>query len=138
MAIPTIQAADAFHTLRANTAWELLDTDEKTAALWRADDYLSAFYQFVDYSNEDAATILSNNALLDTAKIILALEFRTAQSVTAKSNITKERKRVEGVIDKEFQYGEAPSDPYPQVTAMLRPILKRGRSSPFAVLNIER
>lgn len=138
MSIPTIQAADAYHTLRGNDAWEALDTEQKTAALWRADDYLTAFYRFVDYSNEDEDVQAEYDLLKDAAKVVLALELRTAQSLTQTREVVKERKKIDGVVEKEFEYSNAPSDPYPQVTAMLRPILVQGRSSGFTVVNLTR
>ena len=117
--LPTISAADSYHSARANAAWEALPNDAaKTAALLRAQDYILAVYSLVDGLEDD-------NATLATATIMLAGEMTAQGSLLDKNaGVRKSKKEMEGVGSIEVEYNDSKSDPYPLITATLKPILK--------------
>lgn len=130
MAIPTISDADAFHELRQTAAWlaVTVDDDAKTAALYKAQDYILATYVFADDTETD-------NPLIQNAIIMLAPDMLGASSVSATALVTYERKKMDGLGEFETHYSEkAPVvDRFPLITASLRSLLAPVEVTPSAV-----
>jgi len=140
MAIPELEDADAYHLLRGNTVWSDLGSDDqgeadKTAALYRARDYIRAYYQFDDdvYFEDETE---DDDELIVEANIVLALEMTTPVSMLLATPVARLREKVDGVVEEETEYRNVPSDPYPQVSALLRPILKRSRASSISTIKL--
>lgn len=113
-----IQTANAFHAARGNEAWDG-SAEEKSAAILRAQDYIEAFYVLRDGTE--------NHPLRDKAAALLALEFLTgAPALRQTAQIVKTKEDTAGALVEEFEYGDTPADPYPMITAILRPITVGG------------
>lgn len=105
----------AFHQLRQNFDWPT-NPDEQKAALAKALDYQRAFYP-VRSTLKDAEQLV-----FDAAIALLALEMVTAPAMRATQAVKKLKEASSTGASVETEYEATPSDPYPQVTAMLAPL----------------
>jgi hypothetical protein len=97
--------------------------EKKEAALYKALDYLT-FYELRDYSQEVAANITKYDALVERAIIMLAPELANANSIAASPLVVKESSSVkQGLVAESKEYARPSADRFPQVTALLQPIL---------------
>lgn len=136
--LPTVEAADAYHEPRLNTVWEELTYEKKEAALYKAMDYLT-FYELRDYSHEDAATIAKYDALVERAIIMLAPEIANATSIAASPLVVKESSSVkQGLVAESKEYARPSADRFPQVTALLQPILVSSKLGGSGLMRIVR
>ena len=111
-----IEDANTFHAARGYTDWEELDNDDKSAALYRATDYIAAHYTIKTNLNE------AETLRLATGRYLLAralADDKTPLRITPA--IKKEAKEFQG-MKKSVEYGDSPSDPFPVVTALLAPL----------------
>ena len=116
----TIIQADEVHTVRGNTAWADLTSTEKTAALMKADDYITAHYLPF---KEDVET---DNQRLVIATALLALEIQTNPVALLATKAIKERSIKSDGDESKTVYQDADkapvTDPYPLITALLAPL----------------
>lgn len=117
--LPSTQAADAYHAARQNTVWTGLGvngTATKTAALHRAQDYITARYTFLPDTGD--------HVLIAQATIMLAGEMIEPQSLRDKNaGISKSSKTLEGTGTIQLEFDSSAGDPFPLITAVLKPIL---------------
>lgn len=107
--------ANSFFEARGNRVWKALPN--KDALLLLAGDYILANYNVKSTLSE------TEQVRFNTAKFQLALEFaKAAPTLKATAPITKSDKTMEGVGETLIEYGDAPVDPYPTITALLAPI----------------
>lgn len=116
----TIIQADEVHTVRGNTEWTNLSSTEKTAALAKADDYITAHYL------PFKADVEADNQRLVIATALLALEIQT-NPVALKADPAIKSEEIESDGDSiKTTYQDADkapyTDPYPLVTALLAPL----------------
>lgn len=124
-----IQTADAFHTARGNSDWNDAQVEEKSAALMRAEDYIDT-YQLREGTE--------NHPLRVKATLLLALEFLSgAPTLKQTAQIVKFKEDTAGALVEETEYGDTPVDPYPIITALLRPLMANG-SSGITVMRVVR
>ena len=57
--VPSSTGADTYHTVRLNAAWSDLDSDQKRAALTRANDFIRSNFVF------DTDVVGTESAILD-------------------------------------------------------------------------
>lgn len=116
----TIIQVDEVHSVRDNTEWAALTSTEKTAALTKADDYITAHYlPFKEDVEED-------NQRLVIATALLALELQTNPVDIRASQAIKERTIKSDSDESKTVYQDADkapdTDPYPLITALLAPL----------------
>lgn len=117
MAIPTLTDADTYHALRGNDSWEDLTDEAKTAALHRASDYISAFYSLKAEVEEDDDVLLN-------AITVLAAVFATDTPAMKQDPKVVSYSEELGPIKESKTYAAGSYDPYPQVTGMMKSILR--------------
>jgi len=132
----SVEDADAFHLARRTVEWiDSSDDDAKAAALIAATDYLDATYRFRgDPLSVDQA--LSSPRLGDTrlhpliAKATMTLAARflsgTVSATIAGREVLSDEKTVGPVSTKVTYAADRPSDPFPDVSGMLRPLTLSG------------
>ena len=121
--LPTVEAADAYHEARLHLKWQDFTYEQKEAALYKAMDYLT-FYELRDYSYEGAAAVAKYDALVERAIIMLAPELAASNSIAATPLVLKESSSVkQGLLAESKEYARPTADRFPQVTALLKPIL---------------
>jgi hypothetical protein len=118
--VVTIQAVDAYHLLRNNTAWAGLSPTQKNAAMARAEDYIIATYFPL------ISTVEDDDTRLVAAFALLALEFRTSTPALKTEQLIKSDEITSGDKSSKVTYQDADkapvTDPYPFVTAMISPL----------------
>lgn len=136
--LPTLDAADDYHELRANTAWQNLEAEVRMAALYKAQDYLT-YYEFKDYSTESAEVVAKNDALVQRAIIMLAPEMVGSASIAATPLVLKESSSIkQGLVAESKEYVRPSADRFPQVTALLQPILVSSKLGGSGLIRIVR
>ncbi|KQN09968.1 hypothetical protein ASE85_03290 [Sphingobium sp. Leaf26] len=116
--IPTREECDTYHNARLNPDWSAAADAVKEAAILRAYDYIERTYLFE--ADPDVATIL---AAIKAATIVLA-PFATNSTLTAAAEPMVVMEKGDGLG--EIQYSDRPiGDPYPFITAMLKPVASR-------------
>ena len=136
----SVAVADAYHLVRGNSAWDLLDnTDEKEPALRKATDYMIAAYRDrwdgVRYSEDQALDWPRSGVVRDSWQVdtdTVPVEVRNAcaelalksASATLLDDQTQGviREKV-GVIEVEYSENSPQGTRYKQIDAMLRPFL---------------
>jgi hypothetical protein len=116
----SIEQAAAYNKARGNEDWEEVESDDQAEALLQdAEDYIRANYSL--RSDLDP----NEQKLLDNMIYRLAAAFLSAPpSTTARPLVKKEV--VEGDAGKlETEYFEVAADPYPYVTTMIQPLVRR-------------
>lgn len=109
----TLEQANTYHAVRQNEDWLELDPGLATALLSDAEDYIRTTYSLRVIQTPDEQRIF------DGIVCRLADLFRTSPpAVAGKAALKKESKEIMG-LKKSVEYADAPSDPYPYVTAML-------------------
>lgn len=115
----SITTADQLALERDYTKWTNAQPVEKLPVLARASDYILGRYYLrsdlteTETARVDLATFLIANDLLANPD---TLALRASQPVK------KTNKELKGMVTS-TEYFEAPADPYPQITAMLAPLL---------------
>lgn len=116
----TVEQADSYHDLRGNSDWLSLDTDQKTAAIANADDYVTAYYLPLKSDVED------DNPRLIAAYSLLALEFSSNPQTLKTDQLLKSKEVTSGEDSSKVMYQDADkapiTDPYPLVTAIIAPL----------------
>lgn len=118
----SIEAIDAFHMARKNQDWVVLDPAEKTAALFKAQDYQRAYYPVRDDLTDH------ERETLDIILALLAEQMMVGVAVRQERGI-KTEKLSDGEALIETVYDPAISDPFPLITALWRPLTPRVSSS---------
>ncbi len=114
----TIEQANAYFEVRENEDWAELEPALKTALLQDAQDYILSAYSIRQVLNA------YEERLLDVATYRLAALFAIAPpKVASAPSIKKESKEGANIGKKEVEYFEASVDPYPYITALVRPLL---------------
>ena len=119
--------ADAYAAERNYTDWTAKGTPEKTAALLRASDYITARYP-LRVTLTDA-----EQARLDAAQFLIARDLLLNSkplSIREEARVLKESKEGAG-FKKETEYADEAVDPYPGATALLAPLAPKASSVSF-------
>lgn len=116
----TIIQADEVHSVRGNAEWSDLTSTEKSAAIAKADDYITAHYLPFKDEVEDG-----NNRLV-VASALLAFELHK-NPVALKAEQVLKSEEIESDGDSiKTTYQDADKapfvDPYPLITALLSPL----------------
>lgn len=110
----TIEAANIYHADRANQAWADATEAARSAAILRAQDYITDTYILVDDAQDDPrlarATYELALAALDTSLV----EIASPQVV---------REKVDGVVEVEYAEGLI-TDRFPTISRILAPLVK--------------
>ncbi len=115
-----ISQADAVHTVRGNADWIALSSTQKSAALAKADDYITAYYL------PFKASVEPDDSRLVTASALLAFELHK-NPIEMKADQLIKSKEIESDGDSvKTTYQDADkapvTDPYPLITALLAPL----------------
>ena len=120
-----IASIAAFHALRRNN-WPT-SVAEQQAALAKAMDYQRAYYPVrSDLTPIEAMTF--NDAIA-----LLALEMVNAPAQRSSQIVKKLKEQSSSGAAVETEYEASPSDPFPQITAMLAPLAPRAAPQNAAV-----
>lgn len=120
--MPTNEQAQIYNAARNNEDWLDLTPSQARALLQDAENYIRS-YPLRSNLNIDEHT------LLEGLICRLASEFQKAPpQVTVAPLVKKEKSEMKGMIS-EVEYFAPGSDPYPYITTLLRPLLKRSSSS---------
>jgi hypothetical protein len=109
--------SNTYANARGYTDWTDATSQQQLQALNRAADYILAHYKLkaeltpVDVERYDAAQFLIAYDILKSG----------GPATKAERPVIKESKELDG-IKKSVEWGNAPSDPYPQATALLEPL----------------
>jgi hypothetical protein len=140
----TEEEATAFLELRGRDDWPA-DEAEQRKFLVRAADYLNTFYGWGLPMRDDQTMAIPTLSLdyvpqqVKTAQVLLAYEAskgELADSAIAGPSVTKERKKLDGVGEKEFEYADdAPlgGRRFPAVDALLAGIVVSSAGSSIQV-----
>lgn len=124
--IMTIEAANIYHADRANQAWADATEVARSAALIRAQDYITDTYTLVDDAQadprHDRATYELALAALDTSLV----EIVTPQVV---------REKVDGVVEVEYAEGLI-ADRFPTISRILAPLVKPKTATGFQSVKV--
>ncbi len=113
----TLEQANAYNTIRGNDAWSKLASPAATALLIDAEDYIRAYGIRANLTDDE-------QRMFDNIVCRLAAIMQTKPpQVAAAPTIKKESKEGAG-FKKEVEYVAAASDPYPYITAVIRPFLQ--------------
>lgn len=115
---PLIDRAALYFAARGNQEWARLPAVAQSNALQVAADELAIRYPRLRTDLTETETQVLEQALFRLARAILAKPL----ALVATAPITKTRSKL-GEIEKETVYGEAVTDPFPDVTALLKPLL---------------
>jgi hypothetical protein len=100
-----------------DASWSNLDTTEATALLQDAEDYIRSVYKV----RTNLAT--EEQRIFDGLVCRLAAAFQTnPPSIAAPQTVKMEKKELAG-MKKETEYFQGDTDPYPYITANIRPFL---------------
>lgn len=114
----TLTQANTYNAIRRNADWDELDTDEAEALLQDAEDYIRSVYAV----RTDLA--VEEQRIFDGIVCRLAAIFqKNPPPVDAAPAIKKESKEGAG-FKKSVEYADGSSDPYPYITAVIRPFLQ--------------
>lgn len=115
----TLAQSLTYHAIRQNEDWSELDPAFASALLQDAEDYIRLSYPIRSDLTADEQRVL------DGIVCRLADVFRaTPPQVAATAAVKKESKELAG-MKKSLEYADAPTDPYPYITAVLRPFIAR-------------
>lgn len=129
----TVAEADAYHALRGNEDWQYFGSEtEKLSALYRASDYIRATYQFID--GDAAATLIRE------ATIRLAPEIDSLRTFSEDARIKSKKESLDGVLSEETVYRDDATtlDPFPLITALLSPVIRKSTGKGLNVLRLVR
>ncbi|UYY77498.1 hypothetical protein [Sphingomonas sp. R1] len=113
----TVTFANSYNTARGNTAWSNLDTTEASALLQDAEDYIRSVYKVRTNLTTDEQRIF------DGLVCRLAATFQTDPAPVAAPQAVKMEKKELAGMKKETEYFQSNTDPYPYITATIRPFL---------------
>lgn len=120
----SIEQAAIYNKVRGNEDWEEVESEDQAKALLEdAEDYIRATY------NLRTELDPNENRVLDSMIYRLAADlFSNPPSTANKAAIKKES--VEGDLGKvETEYFESPIDPYPTITKLIQPLVRKDTSS---------
>lgn len=130
--LPTVPELDAFHAQRGNTNWTDADAADKSPAIFKASDLITATYA-VDGHEADPRVI---TAIMLLAPDMLGsnLPVRAADQAV----ISRETGVGSGAYESKVTYAKPTNDPYPLITALLSAFGKRGETTSGNSLKIVR
>jgi hypothetical protein len=123
----TLEQASIYNTARGNTAWATLNSPLATALLQDAEDYIRSVYPVRSGLTAD------EQRLFDGIVCRLASIFQTKPVQVAAAAAIKSEKKEGAGFKKEVEYADAGSDPYPYVTAVVRPLLVSTGTGGFTI-----
>jgi hypothetical protein len=119
----TLEQANSYNAVRGNENWSDLDTPVAVALLQDAEDYIRAVYPV------RSDLTIDEQRIFDGIVCRLAAIFQSKPpQVDAVASIKKESKEGAG-FKKEVEYNAASDDPYPYITAVIRPFLQSASRS---------
>jgi len=119
----TLEQATTYNTARQNEEWSELEPEQARALLQDAEDYIRTVYPI--RSNLD----VDEQRIFDSVVCRLASLFQFKPPAVADSPAIKKESK-EGVgFKKSVEYADGGTDPYPYVTAVLRPFLRTANPS---------
>ena len=122
----TIEAATQYHADRANTAWAEASEAAQSAALIRAQDYITDTYDLRDDATGDPRLARATYELALVALADSLVETVSPQIV---------REKVDGVV--EVQYAEGViADRFPTISRILAPLVKPKISTGFQSVKV--
>lgn len=113
----TVTFANSYNNARGNTAWSTLDTQEAQALLQDAEDYIRSVY------NVRTTLTTDEQRIFDGLVCRLAAIFQTNPPAVAAPQTVKMEKKEGAGFKKETEYFQSDTDPYPYITATIRPFL---------------
>lgn len=124
----TLEYANTYNEIRGNEDWADLDPAPARALLTDAEDYIRSAYPIRTVLDADEQRVF------DGLVCRLAAIFQKHPPAVAGTQAIKKESK-EGVgFKKETEYVAASSDPYPYLTAVIRPFLQTASSaSGFAI-----
>jgi len=117
--LPTVPQLDDFHAQRGNSDWLDADAPEKSPAIYKASDYITATYR-VDGHEADPRVV---NAIMLLAPDMLGSNLRVRASDQAL--LSTEDGVGDGAYLEKRTYSKPTDDPYPLITALLADFGKR-------------
>ena len=117
----TLEQANTYNSVRGNDDWsELVDEapQQAVALLQDAEDYIRSTYPV------RPALTAEEQRIFDGIVCRLAAVFQANPPQIASSAAVKSEKKEGAGFKKETEYFEAGADPYPYVTAVIRPFLQ--------------
>jgi hypothetical protein len=127
----SVASFDAFHALRQNTEAASATVPAKEAALVRATDYIEAHARAAGAPSSPTQGLqwpVEGSAALPrqvrAATLLLALYALRGPLITPATRGIKSKTVKAGKVETATVYDDAsPSDPYPEITAMLAPVV---------------
>lgn len=121
-----IEAATQYHADRANQAWAEASEAARSAALLRAQDYITDTYTLVDGAQDDPR---HGRAVYELA--LAALDASLVEVVTPQIV----REKVDGVVEVQYSEGVI-ADRFPTISRILAPLLKPKISTGFQSVKV--
>jgi hypothetical protein len=130
--MPTIEQAQVYNAARKNDDWLDLTPTSANALLVDAEDYIRGAYSI------RADLDIDEYRMLDAAICRLAAVFqKSPPQVTPSQSLKKDIKEGAG-FKKEQEFFEGSGDPYPYITAVLRPLLAQASTGSFVLARLVR
>lgn len=117
--LPTVSQLDEFHARRGNADWLEADTSDKSPAIYKASDLITATYR-VD-GHEGDPRVVTAIMLLAPDMLGSALRVRAADQAV----LSTEDGVGDGAFLEKRTYAKPTDDPYPLITALLADFGKR-------------
>jgi len=128
MGMTDLSTANALADERGFDDWSAQSALDRTRALIRAGDHLRRYKLRAELTADE-------QTLLDLATLLVARDLLTNDtplSLRSAPQVVKEAKEGAG-FKKSVEYGEAPADPYPDITALLASLCVVPAGSSFAI-----
>ncbi|MBD8699281.1 hypothetical protein IFT54_05555 [Sphingomonas sp. CFBP 13714] len=119
----TLEQATTYNEIRGNEAWADLDAPQAAALLIDAEDYIRSAYPIRSSLDADEQRVF------DGLVCRLAAIFQKQPPAVAGAQAIKKESKEGAGFKKETEYVAAPSDPYPYLTAVIRPFLRTATTS---------
>jgi hypothetical protein len=119
----TIEQAQIYNAVRQNIEWENLTPTQARTLLTDAEDYIRSVYKIRPNLTAE------EGRMFDQLVCRLAATFQTNPPHAAPAPAIKSKSSGLGSMKSEVEYFEASSDPYPRITALVRPFLVREPST---------
>lgn len=119
----TLEQANTYNEVRGNELWSDLEPAQVRALLADAEDYIRSVYPI--RSDLDA----TEQRIFDGVVCRLAGIFQTKPPAVAGTPAIKKESKEAAGFKKSVEYADTPADPYPYVTAVLRPYLRTASGS---------
>lgn len=121
-----IEAATQYHADRANTAWSEASEAARSAALVRAQDYITDTYALRDDAQDDPRLARATYELALVALDASLVEIATAQII---------KEKVDGVVEVEYAEGVI-ADRFPTISRILAPLVKPKGATGFQSVKV--